>query len=173
MLLEKNFGKRLTLPSWKRKHRVRRLKNSLSLKVPGRRFSGKREKSCWQAWGMSVKASLAAWNSGASKSLHKKFFEDFQKKLLTERWQKSMFTNAAKNGGSEKLFFWFIDKWRASGNRTLRFWFLPSRNLCTDLNWRVWFWLRLNAGGVLNTCKSNAKVASATSRVAHGWVTRG
>ena len=24
-----------------------------------------------------------------------------------------------------------------------------------DLNWRVWSWLRLNAGGMLNTCKSN------------------
>ena len=44
MLLEKNFGKRLTLLSGKRKSRVRRLKNSLSLKVPGRRFPEKREK---------------------------------------------------------------------------------------------------------------------------------
>ena len=26
----------------------------------------------------------------------------------------------------------------------------------TLLNWRVWSWLRLNAGGMLNTCKSNA-----------------
>ena len=28
------------------------------------------------------------------------------------------------------------------------------------LNLRVWFWLRTNAGGVLNTCKSNEKLPS-------------
>ena len=44
--------------------------------------------------------------------------------------------------------------------------------LARILNWRVWSWLRTNAGGVLNTCKSNAKGTSVMSRVAHGWVTR-
>ena len=46
-------------------------------------------------------------------------------------------------------------------------------------NMRVWSWLRMNAGGVLNTCKSNEAPWNASSDkwigdlVADGWVTRG
>ena len=46
-------------------------------------------------------------------------------------------------------------------------------------NMRVWSWLRMNAGGVLNTCKSNEALLSISSEwsfsdwVADGWVTRG
>ena len=42
--------------------------------------------------------------------------------------------------------------------------------------WRVWSWLRLNAGGRPNTCKSNgnSKIACYLSwRVADGWVKSG
>jgi len=41
---------------------------------------------------------------------------------------------------------------------------------------RVWSWLRTNAGGVLNTCKSNGVHLRGNSwvcLVANGWVTRG
>ena len=39
------------------------------------------------------------------------------------------------------------------------------------LNWRVWSWLRLNAGGRLNTCKSSErKVACYLNLAADGWV---
>ena len=44
---------------------------------------------------------------------------------------------------------------------------------------RVWSWLRMNAGGVLNTCKSNEALIfdssdeEASDWVADGWVTRG
>ena len=43
---------------------------------------------------------------------------------------------------------------------------------------RVWSWLRMNAGGVLNTCKSNEGFWMRLRwipkyRVADGWVTRG
>ena len=44
---------------------------------------------------------------------------------------------------------------------------------------RVWSWLRMNAGGVLNTCKSNEALKIESSDdvfcdlVADGWVTRG
>ena len=44
---------------------------------------------------------------------------------------------------------------------------------------RVWSWLRMNAGGVLNTCKSNEALSLDSSDegdgdlVADGWVTRG
>ena len=46
-------------------------------------------------------------------------------------------------------------------------------------NMRVWSWLRMNAGGVLNTCKSNEAPWNASSDkwigdlVADVWVTRG
>ena len=37
--------------------------------------------------------------------------------------------------------------------------------------WRVWSWLRVNAGGVPNTCKSNDDWRACSSwLVAHGWV---
>ena len=68
---------------------------------------------------------------------------------------------------------WFIDKWIANGKELWDSDFRPTEIFATDLNWRVWFWLRLNAGGVLNTCKSYAKGTSVPSKVAHGWVTRG
>ena len=41
-------------------------------------------------------------------------------------------------------------------------------------NLRVWSWLRTNAGGMLNTCKSNEGPELALDTlVANGWVTRG
>ena len=49
----------------------------------------------------------------------------------------------------------------------------------SNINQRVWSWLRMNAGGVLNTCKSNEAPVIETSvnwpgdLVADGWVTRG
>ena len=49
-----------------------------------------------------------------------------------------------------------------------------ASQLCHIL-WRVWSWLRTNAGGVLNTCKSNEvdwEACFLRYRVANGWVTR-
>ena len=47
-----------------------------------------------------------------------------------------------------------------------------------NFNMRVWSWLRMNAGGVPNTCKSNGTIwrwfrSDPYSLVADGWVTRG
>ena len=47
-----------------------------------------------------------------------------------------------------------------------------------NFNMRVWSWLRMNAGGVPNTCKSNGTIqrcfrTDLFSLVADGWVTRG
>ena len=39
------------------------------------------------------------------------------------------------------------------------------------LLWRVWSWLRMNASGRLNTCKSSG-ILLREMRAAHGWVTR-
>ena len=44
-----------------------------------------------------------------------------------------------------------------------------------NFNIRVWSWLRTNAGGMLNTCKSNGDIWKAcflNILVADGWVTR-
>ena len=44
------------------------------------------------------------------------------------------------------------------------------------INMRVWSWLRMNAGGVPNTCKSNGVKGNFRmdlNLVADGWVTRG
>ena len=46
----------------------------------------------------------------------------------------------------------------------------------TVINMRVWSWLRMNAGGVPNTCKSNGVKGNfrmELNLVADGWVTRG
>ena len=46
-------------------------------------------------------------------------------------------------------------------------------NLRNDKLWRVWSWLRINAGGVHNTFKSNGeRQLRLRQSVADGWVTR-
>ena len=40
------------------------------------------------------------------------------------------------------------------------------------LQWRVWSWLRMNASGRPNTCKSNGKYSAMDMRVTYGCVTR-
>ena len=54
--------------------------------------------------------------------------------------------------------------WRPSEVSELQCWETLKR-----LNSRVWSWLRTNAGGVPNTCKSNGALRCL---VANGWVTR-
>ena len=46
-----------------------------------------------------------------------------------------------------------------------------SETFKIKLLWRVGSWLRMNASGRLNTCKSNG-ISSNTNSVADGWVTR-
>ena len=58
---------------------------------------------------------------------------------------------------NERIIFFIIEKWN-------------------NFLWRVWSWLRTNAGGVPNTCKSNGefrRVYLEKFLVADGWVTRG
>ena len=52
----------------------------------------------------------------------------------------------------------------------------PWDGALTIINMRVWSWLRMNAGGVPNTCKSNGVKGNfrmELNLVADGWVTRG
>ena len=44
----------------------------------------------------------------------------------------------------------------------------PKKLQLKNLKWRVWSWLRLNAGGRLNTCKSNGN-----GRKLASWLTSG
>ena len=65
-------------------------------------------------------------------------------------WCASIFENwIVKTNGSFSYFFIFF---LCKNNRLLGVGYRIS-------NWRVWSWLRTNAGGVLNTCKSNEKVS--------------
>ena len=47
--------------------------------------------------------------------------------------------------------------------------------ICTTLFWRVWSWLRVNAGGMVKTCKSNEKhnfgYVESGERVRNTWAT--
>ena len=171
---QRNFlsGKLLTPRGWKRRHRVRRLKNSLSLKVPERRFPEKREKSCWQAWGMSVKASLAAWNSGASKSLHKKFFEDFQKSCWQSGDKRACLRTPQKTAGVKNSFSGSL----TSEERVERE--LWDSDFCqAEIFVQIWTG-EFDSGSdwTLAACLTHASrtwKSFGTSKVAHGWVTRG
>ena len=61
------------------------------------------------------------------------------------------------------------------------FFHIKIKNISEEMknfNMRVWSWLRMNAGGVPNTCKSNGTTgrsfrSDSFSLVADGWVTRG
>ena len=59
------------------------------------------------------------------------------------------------------LFKQILKIWRTTNQKIGSFKtvdFSETENLTsamTNLNMRVWSWLRMNAGGVLNTCKSN------------------
>ena len=75
--------------------------------------------------------------------------------------------------GDRKKFFEKIEASLAEANSSkintpiLR-WNCKSKRLNNSLlQWRVWSWLRMNASGRLNTCKSNGKVSSEI----HEWRT--
>ena len=63
---------------------------------------------------------------------------------------------------------------RMRGNNSLRQLPIPpDREKNTNLQWRVWSWLRINASGRPNTCKSRGNRGSNICwRPAHGCVTR-
>ena len=54
---------------------------------------------------------------------------------------------------------------------------ITAKQLSKHLNMRVWSWLRMNAGGVLNTCKSNGLYMKPSDykvsggRVSNAWIT--
>ena len=72
------------------------------------------------------------------------------------------------------LFVWFVVVCFLLGLGFSRPWFWDVVVLKFYFLWRVWSWLRTNAGGVLNTCKSNGKALlagySSGERVSNTWV---
>ena len=85
------------------------------------------------------------------------------------------------------LFKQILKIWRTTNQKIGSFKtvdFSETENLTsamTNLNMRVWSWLRMNAGGVLNTCKSNeahiydpfgvTNMWLSGGRVSNAWVT--
>ena len=65
------------------------------------------------------------------------------------------------------VFVWIV--FLINGPVNSMFWSHRSDVFAMVFLWRVRFWLRMNAGGVLNTCKSNGiPGACAGVRVANG-----
>ena len=129
-----------------------------------KKFSRMAKKFLTRVWKWDI--SLPRANELSRRGREKTFA-----KLKKTCWQRKR--SGVNNCFAPSESVWFIDKWIANGKELWDSDFRPTEIFATDLNWRVWFWLRLNAGGVLNTCKSYAKGTSVPSKVAHGWVTRG
>ena len=121
------------------------------------------------------------------------FFENFQKSVdglqkiskIRTRWQgkaqRSSLTNSLDNlCGHSAGIIGRLEKKEVSIRKTAEWTTKQLNSLLSKknklLNWRVWSWLRLNAGGRLNTCKSNGssrKACFSGWRVADGWVIPG
>ena len=100
------------------------------------------------------------------------FFKDYHYRTLTNKQQ----CNPEKF--QEKISESVFRTRTKQNSKTVKIsqsWFWSGKNFYS----RVWSWLRMNAGGVLNTCKSNEATMIEISvdwlvdLVADGWVTRG
>ena len=125
-----------------------------------------------------------------------RLFLNFFKKVAKKIWRygkKRYFCNPKRNGavlrgraGVEKGLSW-LKYWRTSTSTTkyqentlisekLQSSGQAKRNK-NNLQWRVWSWLRMNASGRLNTCKSRGSMNVAIhlmatgARVRNAWAT--
>ena len=132
------------------------------------------ERVIWQDW-------LKRHDLKGSKKVGKNF-----EKSLVEKNEYSIFVvPCLQKKGWEKVL-WIIDEVVAHRRERSRQkpsdfdWVFEETGLIFDgylrneiLQWRVWSWLRMNASGRLNTCKSRGSTGSNTWwRPADGWVTR-
>ena len=127
----------------------------------GRKRKKKRWKRCWQ-WGGGCGILFKRSGNGpmreGSGAGRKNLEND------TERLEETTVNSEM----SFYLRLWYPEAAKARPERKTQ-WQVKG------LNTRVWSWLRTNAGGVLNTCKSNEDQLEACFwliRVADGWVTR-
>ena len=116
------------------------------------------EKSCWQ-----TEKAMIWYQSCSGRETTEKQLKNLDNWTVKQPWKflksfifKELTFKNSKKGKIAKQLFW------------------PNQTLYQ----RVWSWLRMNAGGVLNTCKSNEEFWMRLRwilefRVADGWVTRG
>ena len=109
-------------------------------------------------------------------------------KRNTEHWQIN--SNATLKILLRKRTFWFVVQKEPFDEYSENKSFINSNENCNGylasselvlvsklLNMRVWSWLRMNAGGVLNTCKSNGLYMKPSDckvsggRVSNAWIT--
>ena len=104
------------------------------------------------------------------------FLDDFWK----EKTKSDLCTRFRNNGSDnlskrERQVLWSdVRRKRITwGEVFYRYALLVERLKIETLQWRVWSWLRMNASGRPNTCKSSGSRSSNTlMRAAHGCVTR-
>ena len=104
--------------------------------------------------------------------------------IMNEHWQIN--SNATLKILLRKMNLWFMVRKEPFDEYSENKSFINSNVNCNGylassklvlvsklLNMRVWSWLRMNAGGVLNTCKSNGLLFVIVSggRVSNAWVT--
>ena len=144
----------------------------------GLQFMGK---SCivsiCQRWG---KRPTMTQDAGEQANASKNFQKEIQKKLLTitsscdKIYKLSPIRTTARNEPWELNIDWQMcgSSHFSDATESLRENEVKKQKLVFSrakrffkiiLFWRVWSWLRTNAGGVLNTCKSNGELISVSS----------
>ena len=124
------------------------------------------------------------------KKLMKKIWKKFKK--VVDKWKTLCYHKQAVAESDTKSTLiteqhdqpWTILRISSEEQKPSKVWiFLNSQQACENpgnkhFNMRVWSWLRMNAGGVLNTCKSNEALWYfridewlSGGRVSNAWVT--
>ena len=112
-----------------------------------------------------------SWHSNVTLIWYKSCYGNSSRPLKTEQSKTNQMCRASWFNSRQQTFL--NSKQYASKQIELN-----NRKIVLTFIMRVWSWLRTNAGGVPNTCKSYAfsfTGACSTERkgVANGWVTRG
>ena len=96
------------------------------------------------------------------KFLTKQKASDIMNELSAERRRQTTLITKQWNTYDSRKFFTFLRTvWKTKNSKTRDSYLLSWVN--QTFNQRVWSWLRMNAGGVLNTCKSNGNYFIETS----------
>ena len=101
-----------------------------------------------------------------------------KRRLITEQWNKPWINTSFYLNMYPWNSFKFLNETKPLlVNKSVLYWF----GIKFFFNMRVWSWLRMNAGGVLNTCKSNEATYYdpfgvticwlSGGRVSNAWVT--
>ena len=181
-------GLRKHIPSGRAKKLQKSFKNRLTI-----------SKRCDIIGRLSRKESDPTWHRKICKRERKKLKKSFKKrltsksgcvimdKLFTREHRTKFGSTQIKNwieGNELNIFLWKLFEsfcqltfstqvLKVSQQNNVRA--VARKSSFKQLNLRVWFWLRMNAGGVLNTCKSNGQKELAPfvsgGRVSNTWAT--